>query len=273
MQGELEAEYPVLRIQLLGVNEKGQEAGNANTTNGRDIPWLQDVDADSNGHADVASDLWDVTYRDVVILDANNVRVGVYNLTEHNLAEGENYSELKEMLLDAAMTSQKPWRNPARSLDVDDNGLVIPLDVLLIINVLNDVGPYELPRPTAAETPPPFYDTNGDGLIAPSDALQVINYLNDLVPAEAEGESAPSVRLLETQMIAATPSEPVSVAADKPATTEAETAPAVDDAARTQSIDRVIAEEDIVRSPWFQQDSAEPDWLDSLAIGRQLELL
>ncbi len=273
MQGELEAEYPLLRIQLLGINEKGQEAGNANTTNGRDIPWLQDVDADSNGRADVATDLWHVTFRDVVILDGNNVKVGVYNLSEHNLAEGENYSELKEMLLDAAMTSQKPWRNAGEPHDVDDDGLVAPLDVLLIINVLNDVGPYELPRPTAAETPPPFYDTNGDGWIAPSDALQVINYLNDLVPAEAEGESAPAVQLLEIQPIVATSSEPVSVAGGKAATTDAETTPAVDDAVRTESIDRVIAEEDIERSPWFQQDAAESDWLDSLAIGRPLELL
>ena len=195
MQGELDAEYPLLKIQLLGINEKGQESGNTNATNGRDIPWLQDVDLDGNGRADVAYDLWDVTFRDVVILDGNNVQVDVYNLNDHNLAEAEEYAALKEMLIDAAMTSQRPWRNPVDANDVDDNQVVAPLDVLLIINVLNDVGPYELPPPAGNDPIEAYYDCNGDGFIAPSDALQVINFLNGLVLSEAEGEASVAIGL------------------------------------------------------------------------------
>lgn len=45
---------------------------------------------------------WGATWRDVQILDANNDRVGIYNLTENSLADEENYATLKQMLLDAA---------------------------------------------------------------------------------------------------------------------------------------------------------------------------
>jgi hypothetical protein len=43
-----------------------------------------------------------VVYRDVIILDANNVPVGVFNLTSHNLADPIHYATLKAMLKAAA---------------------------------------------------------------------------------------------------------------------------------------------------------------------------
>jgi hypothetical protein len=43
-----------------------------------------------------------VTWRDVVILDAQNRRVGVYNLTQHNLQTPANYDSLKAMILEEA---------------------------------------------------------------------------------------------------------------------------------------------------------------------------
>ncbi|MCH5377650.1 MAG: dockerin type I domain-containing protein [Planctomycetes bacterium] len=267
MQGELDAEYPVLRIQLMGVNELGQEAGNANTTDGRDIPWLQDVDDNGNARADVASDLWNVTFRDVVILDGNNVKVGVYNLTQHNLAVAENYSTLKSMLIDAAMTSQKPWRNPVDPNDVDNDQLVAPLDVLRIINVLNDVGPYELPPPTADESPPPYYDCNGDGLIAPIDVLQVINYLNGIGPAAAEGESTATSLLLDSPASLADGSGADPMISSKLSAPPSEQPQEIDDAARTKSIDRVFAAQVAVDRRSSEVESSAFDWLDSLAIG------
>lgn len=45
---------------------------------------------------------WSVTYRDVVILDGEGRRVGVFNLTTYNLADATSYAELKSMLLEAA---------------------------------------------------------------------------------------------------------------------------------------------------------------------------
>ncbi len=179
-----------MKIQLLGVNLKGQEPGNASATQGRTAPWLQDGDADANGRSDVWDDLWNVTWRDVVVLDGSNTKVSTYNLTQHDLAQAANYSQLREMLVDAAMQSQKPWRNPADRYDVTGNGSIEPLDVLRIINKINADGSHELPPPT--NSPPPYYDVSGDGSITPQDALLVINELNRRAvstPAP-EGEAA-----------------------------------------------------------------------------------
>ena len=47
-------------------------------------------------------DDWDVTFRDVVILDANNEKVGVFNLTTDSLAVPANYEALKALLIASA---------------------------------------------------------------------------------------------------------------------------------------------------------------------------
>ena len=70
MQNELDADHPELEIQILGVNGAGYEAGNETITLGRDLPWLQDVDGQSNAWTS-----WDVAYRDVAIADASQVEV------------------------------------------------------------------------------------------------------------------------------------------------------------------------------------------------------
>jgi hypothetical protein len=76
-----------------------------------------------------------------------------------------------------AVASNGPaWQNSSNHLDVDKNGLVQPLDALIIINDLNSNGSRQLP---GLSSPPTYYlDVNGDGYAAPLDALQIINYLN-----------------------------------------------------------------------------------------------
>lgn len=79
------------------------------------------------------------------------------------------------------------------ALDVNRDGLVTPMDVLLIINELN-LATGRLARTTVAGN---VLDVTGDGLLTPIDALQVINYLNRVSPlnrglALAEGESSPA---------------------------------------------------------------------------------
>ena len=83
-------------MRSLGVNAIGLESGNQTICAGRALPWLQDVSS-----VDVWTS-WGVTFRDVVILDAQNKRVGVYNLTEHDLRIPANYAALKSMLISAA---------------------------------------------------------------------------------------------------------------------------------------------------------------------------
>lgn len=192
MQQELRSSYPALRIELLGVNEKGQEPGNVSATAGRTIPWLQDVDANVDGKSDVFTS-WQVALRDVVILDGTNAKVGVYNLNSHDLANSNNFATLRELLVDAAMASQLPWQNAVNRLDVDNSNTITPLDVLIIINRLNGTGAGDLPPPVTAELVPPFYDTSGENQVTALDALQVINYLNARpVNAGGEGEDVSS---------------------------------------------------------------------------------
>jgi hypothetical protein len=63
---------------------------------GRFIPLLQDtVEVDS-------WTAWQVEYRDVIILDRDNIPVGVFNLTDHDLSMMGEYETLKNMLIDAA---------------------------------------------------------------------------------------------------------------------------------------------------------------------------
>jgi hypothetical protein len=63
---------------------------------GRFIPLLQDT-------AEVdAWTAWQVEYRDVIILDRDNIPVGVFNLTDHDLSMMGEYETLKGMLIDAA---------------------------------------------------------------------------------------------------------------------------------------------------------------------------
>jgi len=103
MQADLDTNYPALQldVDILGVNAAGLEPANAWFTSVADLPWLQDVDGDSNGQSDVW-EAWQVTYRDVIILDGDNERVATFNLTDQNLQLFENYSALLRLFVDAA---------------------------------------------------------------------------------------------------------------------------------------------------------------------------
>lgn len=61
------------------------------------IPWVQDTTQQS------VWTRWAIAYRDVLILDAFNRPVGLYNLTAHDLLNAGNRATLKQMLLDAAV--------------------------------------------------------------------------------------------------------------------------------------------------------------------------
>jgi hypothetical protein len=83
-------------VQILGVNEAGEEADNAVMTSGRSIPWLQDT---SQQHV---WNSWRVTFRDVVVLDPSNRVVAVFNLTEHDLQYPAERDSLVQILRRAA---------------------------------------------------------------------------------------------------------------------------------------------------------------------------
>lgn len=192
----MESTYPVLNIQIVGINEFGQDPPGANdlATTGRTMPLLQDVDANANQVSDVWYDRWNVTYRDVVILNGQNEKIDVYNLTPptgFDLRVAENYATLRAKLVDAAMTEQKPWQNQRNRFDINDDGFVVPRDVLIMINDIDDNGSRKLLPPTTASLAAPYWDCNGDNFFSPIDILQVINSIEG-VAAEGEASSTPA---------------------------------------------------------------------------------
>jgi hypothetical protein len=70
------------------------------------------------------------------------------------------------------------------SYDVSGDGVISPLDALLVINYLNQP---RLSGPSATAQNPPRLDTNGDGRVTPLDALLLINRLNR-VPDDVDTE-------------------------------------------------------------------------------------
>ena len=98
MQGEVDAVSTTFPITIIGVNEVGFESGNDTFTAGRDIPWLQET-SDA-----LIWDTWNITSRDVVVLDESLEVVAIFNVTTNGLADPANYDALKTILLDTAGT-------------------------------------------------------------------------------------------------------------------------------------------------------------------------
>jgi len=96
MQAELDTIATARPVRIFGVNAAGQESGNALACDGRVLPWLQDT-----WQANVWGS-WRVSYRDVVILDAENKVLQTYSLTAHDLADPASYAALESILVTAA---------------------------------------------------------------------------------------------------------------------------------------------------------------------------
>ena len=80
-----------------------------------------------------------------------------------------------------------PFHNSALPCDVNDDGLVSPIDVLIVVNYMNQHGAGPLPSP-ALKAPPPYLDVNRDGYVSPHDALLVVICLNKGLSGEGESE-------------------------------------------------------------------------------------
>jgi hypothetical protein len=79
------------------------------------------------------------------------------------------------------------FQNPGNRFDVNADGFVSPIDVLVIINLLNSRGP-SIPV-QGLPGPPDYVDVNGNNTVEPLDALEVINFINSRRGnGEGEGE-------------------------------------------------------------------------------------
>lgn len=113
MAAELTATNPAVNIEILGINMSTDASYNPLVTAERSLPWLQDTFVNS------AWEAWQVTWRDVRILNGRNQLVGVYNLTVNDLSLAANRATLRQMFLTAAA-----W------VDTDHDGLSDDWEIL-----------------------------------------------------------------------------------------------------------------------------------------------
>ncbi|MBN83737.1 MAG: hypothetical protein CMJ70_26740 [Planctomycetaceae bacterium] len=134
-------------------------------------------------------------------LPAGNYTLTVTAQDDYELTTNTNWSiELVDRLdnltnfdFGARLIAGANWQNPVEPLDVDNDGFIAPIDVLLIVSHLNQHGSHPLPvPPQPPELPPPFLDVDGDDHVAPVDALLIIGHLNSQ-DASADGEDSDSI--------------------------------------------------------------------------------
>ena len=108
------------------------------------------------------------------------------NQTVHITASASDYENGTASLIVRDDDPNFPWQNARNRFDVNNDGLVSPIDALLVINALNVrmILTPELPDPFI---PVRYVDVSGDGLLSPIDALLVINELNR-IRNSGEGE-------------------------------------------------------------------------------------
>lgn len=68
------------------------------------------------------------------------------------------------------------FQNPNNKYDVNADTFVSPIDVLVLVNLLNSQGP-SIPVSTLPG-PPDYVDVNGDGFASPLDVVELINFIN-----------------------------------------------------------------------------------------------
>ena len=181
MQNDLTANYPGLDIQILGVNQVGRESGNWSIPSYGNIPWLQDVD--QGGAPDVWTS-WGIDYRDVIILDTENVVVGTFNLTTYDLQNSTAYDDLTQMFVDAAMV-------PAVTGDFNENGSV-------------DAADYTVWQDQVGQTVSPGYgaDGDGDGFIGQQDYMLWKTHFGESVASGSAANAVPEPSALYLALLA-----------------------------------------------------------------------
>ncbi|WP_145101591.1 tandem-95 repeat protein [Rosistilla carotiformis] len=93
-------------------------------------------------------------------------------------------------------------QNPNNSLDVNADGVVSPIDALLIINLLNRSSGTSV-SVLGLGAPPAYYDVSGDAYVTALDALKVINALNTQSSTpQAAGESPDAIGLATSSIVA-----------------------------------------------------------------------
>ena len=111
MHEELREELQTDSVEILAVNEIGYDNFEYVTTVSSQLPWVQDVEEVN------AWELWEITYRDLVILDQDNIFLTTYNLTDNPMwtttlgtesMPNESYVTLKNIFRHVALYDELP---------------------------------------------------------------------------------------------------------------------------------------------------------------------
>ena len=106
-----------------------------------------------------------------------------------NVDDPIDRSLLKFEILELVIGAGAPNQNASFNLDVNDDGLVSPIDALLVINQMNRDSMSMEGEQTGNSGGKRYYtDVNGDNRTTALDALQVINYLKRANNSQGSGE-------------------------------------------------------------------------------------
>jgi exo-beta-1,3-glucanase (GH17 family) len=128
------------------------------------------------------------TFTSVAAIDLGKLQPGLHDLS-FRLADTDGYGiDFDKYALSLTAVD---WKNPGLPFDVNNDGRITPLDVLLVINYIN-ANPGNSGRPPVVpNAPPPFYDVDGTDTVLPLDVLLIINFINSQGTG-GEGEPATS---------------------------------------------------------------------------------
>lgn len=191
MQNYLDDHFPSSDIEILAINNINHESQNDVAADLADLPLLQDVDSNQDNLADTWTD-WDVTYRDVQVIDSNGEVQDIYNLTtDGNLQLENDFNTLRDMIIDVATSNRvaaSEWQNEREPLDTTLDDQVSPVDVLNTITVMDSGGgPRKLTAATTAKV-----DTTGDGFLSAGDVLKQLIHLNAVNSNLSSGSGEPN---------------------------------------------------------------------------------
>ncbi len=134
--------------------------------------------------------LWDANGDHKISSAENVLRSQAFSLISRinsPLPEGEGEYQLS---LDESSLPVNPWLNDSKTLDVNGDNSITPLDALLVINQLNlSLNGDSLFDSKAVISSPYIFDVNGDDIVSPLDVLLIINFLNDREVGEGESSS------------------------------------------------------------------------------------
>ncbi|MFN9984832.1 MAG: dockerin type I domain-containing protein, partial [Pirellula sp.] len=83
---------------------------------------------------------------------------------------------LRAEILEPRQLLASDWQNPLWKYDVDDDGTLSPLDVLVVINKINSADPnLDFNKPVGWN---PYFDVDADRTLSPLDVLSLINRIN-----------------------------------------------------------------------------------------------